>query len=65
MFEQLGCDPGEILHVSSSIRYDLLPAHDLGIVNKVYVNRGYDPVTPAFEHHEVADLGGLPAVVGL
>lgn len=65
MFDQLGCGPEDVLHVSSSIRYDLLPAHDLGVANKVYVNRGYDPVTPTFEYHEITDIGGLPGVLDL
>ena len=29
MLDQLGCGPEDILHVSSSLRYDLMPAHDL------------------------------------
>lgn len=55
----------EILHVSSSLRYDLMPARSLGIKNKVFVNRGHDPSTPAYGYTEIADLSGLPAVVGL
>ena len=31
MLDQLGCGPQDILHVSSSLRYDLVPAHDLRI----------------------------------
>ena len=31
MFDALGCGPEDILHVSSSFRYDLMSAHDLGI----------------------------------
>jgi len=65
MFDQLGCDPSELLHVSASLRYDLMPAYGLGIANKVYVNRGYEPSTPFYGYTEVTDIGGLPAVVGL
>jgi 2-haloacid dehalogenase len=65
MLDQLGVNPGDILHVSSSLRYDLMPAHDLRITNKVYVNRGYEPSTPHYGYHEVADLGGLPPLLGL
>jgi len=65
MFDQLGCEPRELLHVSSSIRYDLMPAYDLGIVHKVYVNRGYDPSTPSYGYHEMDNLAGLPGVLGL
>lgn len=41
MLDQLGCSPEDILHVSSSLRYDLMSADDLGIKNKVFVNRGH------------------------
>ena len=64
MLDQLGIGPGEILHVSSSLRYDLMPAHDLRIGNKVYVNRGYEPSTPYYGYHEVTDLAGLVALLG-
>jgi 2-haloacid dehalogenase len=65
MLDQLGVGPGDILHVSSSLRYDLMPAHDLRITNKVYVNRGYEPSTPYYGYHEVSDLAGLPPLLGL
>jgi 2-haloacid dehalogenase len=65
MLDQLGCGPQDILHVSSSLRYDLIPAHDLRVGNKVYVNRGYEPSTPYYGYHEIADLTGLPELLGL
>jgi 2-haloacid dehalogenase len=65
MLDQLGCGPQDILHVSSSLRYDLIPAHDLRVPNKVYVNRGYEPSTPYYGYHEVTDLSGVPALLGL
>jgi 2-haloacid dehalogenase len=65
MLEQLGCGPQDILHVSSSLRYDLIPAHDLRITNKVYVNRGYEPSTPYYGYHEVTDIGGLASLLGV
>jgi 2-haloacid dehalogenase len=65
MLDQLGCGPQDILHVSSSLRYDLIPAHDLRITNKVYVNRGYEPTTPYYGYHEIPDLAGLPEHLGL
>ena len=65
MLSQLGCGPQDILHVSSSLRYDLMPAHDLHVHNKVYVNRGYEPSTPHYGYHEVNDLSGLPPLLGL
>ena len=65
MLDQLGCGPQDILHVSSSLRYDLMPANDLRVSNKVYVNRGYEPSTPYYGYHEVPDLTGLPKLLGL
>lgn len=65
MLDSLGCGPKDILHVSSSLRYDLMSAYDLGIKNKVWVNRGHEPGNPFFEYTEVKDIGGLPAVLGL
>ena len=65
MLDQLGCTPQDVLHVSSSLRYDLMPAHDLRITNKVYVNRGYEPSTPYYGYQEVKDLSGVPALLGL
>lgn len=65
MLGQLDCAPGDILHVSSSLRYDLIPAHDLRITHKVYVNRGYEPSVPYYGYHEITDLSGLPELLGL
>ncbi len=65
MLDQLGCAPEDVLHVSANPRYDIFPAHDLGIVNKVFVNRGHGPGCPAYGYTEIQDIGGLPGVVGL
>lgn len=65
MFDTLGCGPEDVLHVSSSFRYDLMTAHDLGIRHKVWVNRGHEPANPYYGYTEVADIAGLPAVLGL
>lgn len=65
MLDQLDCGPEEILHVSSSLRYDLMTAHDMGIKNKVFVSRGHEPSTPYYGYTEINDIGGLAAVVGL
>lgn len=60
MLDRLGCSPDDIVHVSSSLRYDLMPAHDLGIRNKVYVNRGYEPSTPYYGYREITKISALP-----
>lgn len=65
MFDQLGCAPADVLHVSSSLRYDLMSARDIGITNKVFVARGHEPSTPYYGYHEIPNLSGLPGVVGL
>lgn len=65
MFDQLGCGPEDVLHVSSSFRYDLMTAHDIGIKNKVWVNRGHEPANPFYGYTEIPDVSALPAVVGL
>ena len=65
MFDMLGCGPQDILHCSSSFRYALMTAHDLGIRNKVWVNRGHEPANPFYGYVEISDISGLPGVVGL
>ena len=65
MLDMLGADPEDMLHVSSSFRYDLMTAHDLGIGNKVWVNRGHEPANPYYGYTEISDISGLPGVVGL
>ncbi len=65
MLDTLGCGPEDILHVSSSFRYDLMSAYDLGIKAKVWVNRGHEPANPFYGYAEIPDIGGLPGLVGL
>ncbi len=65
MLDSLGCERDEILHVSASLYYDLMPCHGMRIVNKVYVNRGYEPSVPFFRYHEIPDITHLPGLLGL
>jgi 2-haloacid dehalogenase len=65
MFDQLGARPEEMLHVSSSYRYDLMTAHDLRFGKRAFVNRGHEPLTPYYGAVEIADIGGLAGLVGL
>jgi 2-haloacid dehalogenase len=65
MFDALGCGPEDVAHCSSSFRYDLMTAHDLGIKNKVWVNRGHEPANPYYGYVEIRDIAGLPDVFGL
>lgn len=65
MFDQLGCRPEDILHVSSSYRYDLMTAHDLRIGKRAFVARNHEPFIPYYGAHEIKDVGGLPGLLGL
>ena len=65
MFDKLGCQPQDVLHVSSSLRYDLMTAEDLGIKHKAFVNRGHEPGTPFYNYTEVSDIGDLATQLGL
>ncbi|MFE1597724.1 haloacid dehalogenase type II [Methylobacterium sp. ID0610] len=65
MLDQLNCGPEDICHVSSSFRYDLMTAHDLGIKQKVWVNRGHEPANPYYGYTEIRDISELPGVFGL
>jgi len=65
MLDILGCGPEDITHVSSSFRYDLMTAHDLGIKSKVWINRGHEPANPYYGYTEIRDISGLPGMFGL
>jgi 2-haloacid dehalogenase len=65
MIDQLGCDPTNLLHVSSSLRYDHMSAYDVGIRHTVYIERGHGPSTDYYGYPTLQTLGGLPAIVGL
>jgi 2-haloacid dehalogenase len=66
MLDSLGCGPQDVLHVSSSFRYDLFSAHDMHIKNKVFVARGHEaPADAAYNYHQIKDISELPALVGL
>lgn len=65
MMDSLGAAPEDLLHVSSSLRYDLMTAHDLGIRDKVFVNRGHDPAVPYYGYHEVRGIDGLADLLGV
>jgi 2-haloacid dehalogenase len=65
MIDRLGCDPADLLHVSSSLRYDLMSAYDVGIRHTVYIERGHGPSTDYYGYPTLKDLGDLPALVGV
>jgi len=65
MLDQLGAQPEDFLHVSSHVRYDLMPADDLGFTNKVYLDRGYDVQSPAYNYTTVKSLDELNSLLGI
>ncbi|MFN8446892.1 MAG: haloacid dehalogenase type II [Caldilineaceae bacterium] len=65
MIDQLDCDPTQILHVSSSLRYDLMSAYDIGIRHTVYIERGHGPSTTYYDYRTIRDLSELPRLLGL
>jgi 2-haloacid dehalogenase len=65
MLDRLGCAPEDILHCSSSYRYDLMTAHDMRFGHRIFVNRGHEPANPFYGAREVQDLGELPSLLGL
>jgi 2-haloacid dehalogenase len=42
-----------------------MTARALGIRDKAYINRSYEPSVPYYDYHEMRDLSGLPALLGL
>ena len=65
MLGRLGCAPEDMMHVSSSPRYDLMTAHDLGFGAKILVDRGHEPPTDHFGVTRIKDFHELPALLGL
>jgi len=65
MFKKLDVQPHEILHVSSSPRYDLMTAHDLGIIHKAFVQRGHEPEAPEYGYTPVKNIIELAEQLGL
>jgi 2-haloacid dehalogenase len=65
MFDQLGCRPEDVMHVSSSYRYDLMTAHDMRCGKRVFVNRKHEPHIPYYGAVEIQDIGGLAGLIGL
>lgn len=64
LLDELGVAPDEIVHVSSSPKYDLRPAADIGIPHKVYLDRGFEPDQPWLGYERITDVKDLPAVLG-
>lgn len=65
MFDKLNCNPEDVLHVSSSPRYDLFTAHDMGVKHKVHVLRNHENATPGHDYYQVNDIPHLASELGL
>lgn len=65
MFDQLGCGPDQMMHVSSSFRYDLMTASDLGFMTKAFIDRGHEPACDGYGVHRLTDFRQLAALAGL
>lgn len=65
MFDSLGCGPEDVMHCSSSLRYDLMTAYDMKIGRPVFVNRGHEPGMDRYGYTEIASIAGLPGLLGL
>lgn len=65
MFDQLKCGPEEMVHVSSSFRYDLMTAADLGFMGKAFIDRGHEPACDGYGVNRLTDIRQLPALFGI
>ncbi|CAN7537331.1 haloacid dehalogenase type II [Pseudoduganella sp. LjRoot289] len=65
MFDQLGCGPEQMMHCSSSFRYDLMTASDLGFMAKAFIDRGHEPALDGYGVNRLTDVRQLPGLLGL
>lgn len=65
MFGQLGCAPEQMLHCSSSFRYDLMTAADLGFMGKAFIDRNHEPSFDGYGVNRLTDFRQLAGLVGL
>ncbi|MCP1575609.1 2-haloacid dehalogenase [Herbaspirillum rubrisubalbicans] len=65
MFDQLGCAPQEMMHCSSSFRYDMMSANDLGFMAKAFIDRNHEPFCDGYGVNRLTDFRQLAGLVGL
>ena len=65
MFDRLRCGPEHLMHVSSSFRYDLMTASDLGFMATAFVDRQHEPAAEGYGACRITDIRQLPALLGL
>jgi 2-haloacid dehalogenase len=54
-----------MMHVSSSFRYDLMTASDLGFMARAFIDRGHEPSSENYGVHRLTDVRQLPGLLGL
>lgn len=65
MFDSLNCGPEKMMHVSSSYRYDLMTASDLGFMARVFIDRNHESNCPGYGVDRLTDIRALPSLLGL
>ncbi len=65
MFARLGSTPDQMMHVSSSFRYDLMTASDLGFMAKAFIDRAHEPGSEGYGVCRLTDIRQLPGLIGL
>ncbi|MFH8135766.1 haloacid dehalogenase type II [Pantoea osteomyelitidis] len=65
MFDKLGCGPEQMMHCSSSFRYDMMTASDLGFMAKAFIDRGHEPAFDGYGVSRLTDFRQLTALLGL
>ena len=63
MFGKLNCRPEDIMHVSSSFRYDLMIASDLRMGARILVDRGHENNCDGYASHRIRDISGLADLI--
>jgi 2-haloacid dehalogenase len=63
--DKLGVAPDEIVHVSASPKYDHRSAANMGIRNKVYMDRGFEHDEHWLGYKRITDIADLPVLLGL
>ena len=65
MLDKLDAAPEEIVHVSASPNYDLRSAATMGIVHKVYMDRGWEHDESWLGYERITDIADLPVLFDL
>jgi 2-haloacid dehalogenase len=65
VFNEIGVEIDDVVHIAQGFNYDIMPAHALGL-RRIWINRRGLPGDPAYgPYHEIPDLTGVPALLGI